>query len=106
MGCRQTATHPEELLLTNEALLALATRLSASSLQRRLSRRQSSDRHTERAARHIIQADLVAKHDRIRIATVLAADAALQPRFRRTALLHSHIHKLPHAARIERLERI
>ncbi len=47
--------------------------------QRRLRRRQASDRHAERAATDIIQTDFVAEDHTGRVAAVFAADADLQP---------------------------
>ena len=63
-------------------------RTGSSLPQRRLRRRQAGDRHAERAAADVIQPDLVAELDRVRVAAVLAADADLQVRPRRPALLH------------------
>src|SRR5215469_16297112 len=60
-------------------LLAPPKKRWASSLpQCCLSRGQAGDRHTERTATDVIQTDLVAELDRVRIAAVLAANANLQ----------------------------
>jgi len=45
-----------------------------------LSRRKAGDRDAVRAARDIVQADLVAERDTRRLAAVLAADAELDVR--------------------------
>src|SRR5881227_3260957 len=48
--------------------------------ERCLRRRKARDRYTEGRARDIVEPDLVAEADGIRIATVLAADPELQRR--------------------------
>ena len=72
----------------------------------RLRRRQTSDRHTEGRAGHIVQTDLVAELDRRRVAAVLAADAAMQGRVDTLAQLHSHLHQSANALLIQLRERI
>src|SRR5262245_55034251 len=46
--------------------------------QRRLCRRESGDRHTERRAAHVVHPNAVAEHHALWIAAVFAADAHLQ----------------------------
>ena len=71
-----------------------------------MSRRQTSDRHTERRAGNIVQANLVAEHDRGRIAAVLAADAELDVRAGLLAELNSHLNQLANAVLVKASERI
>ena len=44
----------------------------------RLRRGEAGDRHAERRAAHVVEADLVEQRDRLRVAAVLAADAELE----------------------------
>src|SRR5450759_5448104 len=71
---------------------------------RGLSRRQPRDRDPERAARHIVQAQLVAEVDRLRVATVLAADPDLHLRAGLAALGDGDGHQPPHTVLVDRLE--
>src|SRR5947207_15474599 len=75
-------------------------------LQCSLCCRQSSHRHTVRAATDIVQAYLVAEVDRRGVAAVLAADAYLQVGTHLAALLRRHLDKLPHTFAVQHLEGI
>jgi hypothetical protein len=79
---------------------------SLSSLQRRLRRRQSRDRHAVGAGRDVIEADLFAEGDRGRIAAMLAADAELDVRAGLAATLGGKLDQLADAFDIEADERI
>src|SRR5947207_11779210 len=57
---------------------------------------QTSDRHAERAARHVIQAQAVAQMDRVGVSPVLATYPDLQAAPRLAAFLHGHLHQPPH----------
>ena len=57
-----------------------------------LGRREAGHRHAERRAGHVVEADPLALVDRRRVAAVLAADADLEVRARRAALVHGHLH--------------
>ena len=57
---------------------------------RSVSGRQTGDRHTERRAGNVVQANLVAEHDGRRIAAVLAADAEFDVRAGLTAQIRSN----------------
>src|SRR3979409_653164 len=67
-------------------------------------RRQTSYRHAERAARHVVQTQLVAQVDGVRVAAVLAADADLQLRPRLAAFAHRHRHQPAHPVLVDGLE--
>src|SRR5690242_8115468 len=74
--------------------------------QRRLRRRQPGDRHPEWTAAHIVQADLVTELHRVWVAALLAADADLQIRSRRPALLDAYLHERADAVGVDGLEGI
>src|SRR5690606_2852389 len=63
-------------------------------------------RHPERAAADVIQPNLVAELDRLGIATMLAANAALELLLDATSLLDSHLDQLANAVDVDRLERV
>ena len=63
--------------------------------QPRLRRRQPGDRHAERRAAHVVQADLVAEHHAGGVAAVFAADADLELACDAAALLDAHLHQAP-----------
>ena len=67
---------------------------------------QTCNRHAERAAGHVGQADVVAELDGRRIAALLAADAELDVRAGLTAQLARHLDQTAHAGLIELGERI
>ena len=73
---------------------------------RSVSGRQTGDRHTERRAGNVVQANLVAEHDGGRIAAVLAADAELDVRAGLLAELSSHLNELADAILVKAGERI
>src|SRR6187399_1779609 len=68
--------------------------------------REPRNRHAKWRARHVVHAHVVAKRDRLRIATVLATDADLEIWSRRTSIAHRHRDQLANAALVELLERI
>src|SRR5689334_17097753 len=72
----------------------------------RLGGREARQRDAERRAADVVQAELVAEDDGLRLAAVLAADPELQLRLRRTAALDADSHQVAHAALVERLERV
>src|SRR5207245_2594896 len=74
--------------------------------ERRLCRREARQRNAVRRARHVVETELVAESDALRLAAVLPADAHLQIRLRRPTALDRDAHQVTHAALIERLERI
>ena len=47
-------------------------------LQHRLGGDQTSDRDAERRAAHVVHADVVEEHDRVRVAAMLTADTDLE----------------------------
>src|SRR5260221_8584791 len=58
---------------------AQGSRLAGRALaERRLRGREPGDRHPERRARDVVEADLVTERDRARVAAMLAADADLE----------------------------
>src|SRR5688572_31014000 len=67
---------------------------------------QSGDGDAEGGAADVVEADRVAELDRLRVAAVFAADAALEVRVRLAAELHAHADQLPDAAEVDRLERV
>src|SRR4051794_11840154 len=81
------------------------SRAGASATQRRAGRLQPSHRHPERRAGHVVQPDLVEEVDRVRIPTVLAADAQLEFRAGRATGLGADLHESPDALPVQRLER-
>lgn len=70
----------------------------------RLRRRKAGDRDAVRAARDVVELDLLAEVDRLGIAAVLAANAELDrlPRF--ASVLTGRFHEQTHAVRVDRLE--
>src|SRR4051812_44575402 len=102
MKWRTTELTPAmRILPTNraESLLRLV-------LQRRLRRGQARHRHAERAARHVVQPDLVAELHAVRVTAVFAAYADLQLRPLRPAFLHTHLHQPADAVLVDRRERV
>ena len=73
---------------------------------RSVSGRQTGDRHTERRAGNVVQANLVAEHDGRRIAAVLAADAEFDVRAGLLAELNGHLNELADAVLVKTSERI
>lgn len=69
-------------------------------------RSQPSDRHAERRAGDIGEADIVAKITVERIAAMFAADTQLDVRAGLLAQLYSHLHQLADAFLIQLLERV
>jgi len=74
--------------------------------QRRLRRRKPRDRHAERGARHVVEADLVAERDRGRVAAVLAADAELELRTDGAAARRGDPDEFADAVVVDRYERV
>src|SRR5690606_6721765 len=68
--------------------------------------RQTGDRNAARRAGDIVQPDLVAEEDRLRIAAVLAADPDLEILASAAAPFDALLHQLADARLIDRLERI
>src|SRR4029078_7491963 len=73
---------------------------------RRLPRAKPRDRHPERRAGHIVEADLVAEFDRGRVAAMLAADADLELAAHLAAALDADPHQFADALLIDRDEGI
>ena len=71
-----------------------------------MSSSQTRNRHTERRAGNVVQANLVAEHHGTRITAVFAADAQLQVRTGLTTQLRSHLHQLANAVRVQTSEGI
>src|SRR5439155_18324843 len=67
---------------------------------------QTRDRNAERRAAHVVQPELVAELHRGWIAPVLAADAEMDIRPHRAALLHGQAHQRPNPLAVERRERV
>src|SRR5947207_14791325 len=74
--------------------------------ERGLRRGEPRDRHAERRARHVVEPDLVAEHDRSRIAAVLAADADLEVPAHLAAALDADPNQRADAIAVDRPERI
>src|SRR5579872_1793412 len=66
--------------------------------------RQASHGNPKRAARHVVQAELVAEMDRVRVTTMLAAYADLQVRPRLAPFRHGHRHQPADAVLVDRFE--
>ena len=81
-------------------------RLFELALDRSLSSSQTSDRHTEGRAGHVVQANLVAELNGDGVAAVLAADAVVQLLAGRLGLGDSHLHQLTNAVLIQLSEGI
>ena len=64
------------------------------------------ERHAERRARHVVEPELVAERDGLRLAAVLAADAELQVVLDAAAALDRDAHQVADARAVERLERV
>src|SRR5262249_19232452 len=88
------------------ALFALAAGVGAGLFEGGLGGGEAGDRYAERAAGDVIQANLLAELDRIRVAAVLAADAAFELVLRTMAFADGHLDELADADGVERLERI
>src|SRR5207244_4659735 len=73
---------------------------------RGLRRRQSRHRDAERAARHVVQPQLVAQVDRVRVSPMLAADAHLEPAPRLAPFLDRDLHQPAYPGHVNRLERV
>ena len=71
-----------------------------------LCRCQTCDRHAERRAGNVIQANIVAELDGSRVAAVLAADTKLDVRAGGLTELASHLNELAYANLVELCERI
>ena len=71
-----------------------------------LSGSQTCDRHTERRAADVVQANIVAELDAGGIAAVLAADTQAQVGTGLTAIVSSHLDQLADTDLIQVLERI
>ena len=87
-------------------LFQALTRLLAGVLNRSLSSSQACDRHTERRAADVVQANIVAELDAGGIAAVLAADTQAQVGTGLTAIVSSHLDQLADTDLIQVLERI
>jgi hypothetical protein len=74
--------------------------------QFRMRRGQASDRNARRRARYIIQLDMVAEADRLRMDALFAADADLQVRAGAAAEFCGHLHQLADAFHVEHFERV
>src|SRR5689334_3545310 len=72
---------------------------------RRLGGGDASDGHPVRRAGDVIDPAFVEELDRVRVAAVLPADAELQVLFGLATEPGTHPDQLPHAGRVERLER-
>ena len=68
--------------------------------------REACREQAEGRAGDVVEADLVAELDGLRIAAVLAADADLEVGARVASLGGGHLHQLPDASLVERGERI
>src|SRR5438552_3227853 len=73
---------------------------------RGLRRRQSRHRDAERAARHVVEPELVTQMDRVWVAPMLAADPDLHALARLAPLVHGDAHQSPHALLVDGLERV
>jgi hypothetical protein len=71
-----------------------------------LTGREPSGLDPIRRTAHVVEADLVAEHDRGRVAAVLAADAQVQLRIRGLALLARDAHQAPDPGLVHRDERV
>src|SRR6266852_8408376 len=69
-----------------------------------LRRGQTRHRHSEWTARDVVQTQLVAEVDRVRVASMLAADPDLEVLPRLSTLGDGHRHQPPHAVLVDRLE--
>src|SRR6516165_1838576 len=74
--------------------------------QRRLGGREPRERHAERRAGDVVETDLLAERDRLRVASVLPADAELDPVLHAAPTLDGDPHEVADAGRIQRLERV
>src|SRR5262245_52221862 len=74
--------------------------------QPRLRRGEPCNRHAERRARHIFEAEQMAERDRRRIAAVLAADSDLEFGARLAPTLDADTHQFADALAVDRHERI
>ena len=71
-----------------------------------LRRSQTCDGHAERRATHIVESYAVAELHRRRLATVLAADAALEVGACGAAFLYGHLYELADTVLVKNLERV
>ena len=67
---------------------------------------ETGDGNAERGAGDVVDADRVEELDGLRIAAVLAADAAHQARAEGTALVHADLHQLADGLGVDGLERV
>src|SRR5206468_9718786 len=74
--------------------------------ERRLRGSESGQRYAVGRARHIVEPELMAEGDRLRLAAVLAADAHLQVGLRRPPALDADPHQVADTTDVERLEGI
>src|SRR5439155_13300158 len=74
--------------------------------ERGLRRGEARERNAVRRAADVVQPEVVAEDDRLRLAPVLAADAELQRLLDAAAALDRDAHQISDAALVERLERI
>src|SRR5262245_4598397 len=72
--------------------------------ERGLGRSQPRQGHAVRGTAHVVKAEAVAEGDRLRLASVLSADAELELVLRRAAPLGCDPHQLPNPALVEGLE--
>src|SRR5262249_15413584 len=73
---------------------------------RRLRSRQPGHRNSIRAARHVVQAEVVASGYRVGVARVLAADADFEVWPSCSTLLDRNIHQAAYPGPVDRLERV
>src|SRR6266550_6771618 len=73
---------------------------------RGLRRRQPRYRDAERAARDVVEAELVAQVDGVRVSPMLAADPDLEVLARLASFLDRDLHQTSHTGHVNRLERV
>src|SRR5262249_14164507 len=88
-----------------DRLAAGRDRFDPGFLQRRLGRSEARERDAVRRARDVLEAELVAEADRLRLAAVLSADTHLDV-LHAAAALDGDAHELADAALVDRLERV
>src|SRR5258705_8323174 len=81
-------------------------RASARFLERGLRGGEARQRHAERRAADVVEAELVAEGDAPRLAAVLAADAQLELRFDTSPPLDGDAHQVADAVEVDHLERV
>src|SRR5919201_4819334 len=82
----------------------LPVALRAVGVERRLRGGETGDRHPERGAADVVEADAVEELHRLRLAAVLAADAELEVRPGRAAGRDRLLHDRADAGLVDRLE--